>query len=193
MEDNDFPDIATEVRGDARAIAGYWWVWLLTGIAWVAVALVILQFEGHSSATIAVLIGVMSTLAGLESLALARLALPHRWVWAAFGVLFLAAGLLCFVNPEKTFVRVAEMLGVLFLIVGVWWVIRAFLERPVHPRWWIGLISGVLMMVLAFWTGGQFFFEKVYILLVLAGLWELMEGITNIVRAFEIRALQSKL
>jgi hypothetical protein len=49
------------------------------------------------------------------------------------------------------------------------------------------------MMVLAFWTGGQFFFEKVYILLVLAGLWELMEGITNIVRAFEIRALQSKL
>jgi uncharacterized membrane protein HdeD (DUF308 family) len=56
-------------------------------------------------------------------------------------VLFLAAGLLCFVNPEKTFVRVAEMLGVLFLVVGVWWVIRAFLERPVHPRWWIGLIS----------------------------------------------------
>jgi uncharacterized membrane protein HdeD (DUF308 family) len=193
MEDNEFPDIAAEVRGDARAIAGYWWVWLLTGIAWVAVALVILQFEGHSSATIAVLIGVMSTLAGLESLALARLALPHRWVWAVFGVLFLAVGLLCFINPEKTFVRVAEMLGILFFAVGVWWVIRAFLERPVHPRWWIGLISGVLMMVVAFWTGGQFFFEKVYILLVLAGLWELMEGITNIVRAFEIRSLQSKL
>jgi uncharacterized membrane protein HdeD (DUF308 family) len=193
MEANELPEIATEVRGDARTIAGYWWVWLLAGIAWIAVAVVILQLDGHSVTTIAVLIGLMSTLAGLESLALARLALPYRWVWAGFGALFLAAGLLCFVNPEKTFVQVAEMLGFLFLVVGVWWLIRAFLERPVHPRWWVGVISGVLMIGVAFWTGGQFYFEKVYILLVLAGSWELMEGITNIVRAFEIRSLHSKL
>jgi uncharacterized membrane protein HdeD (DUF308 family) len=190
---DDFPTIATDVREAARAITGHWWLWLLIGIAWLAVALVILQFEHASITTVAVLFGAMFTLAGLENIALARLELPYRWIWALFGVLFLLAGLLCFIDPDNSFAGIADMLGFLFLIVGVWWLIRAFLERPVHPRWWIGLVTGSLMIVLAFWTAGQFYIEKVYILLVLAGIWELMEGVTNIMRAFEIRSLHERI
>ena len=85
------------------------------------------------------------------------------------------------------------MLGFLFLLVGVWWMVRAFLERPLNPLWWLGLISGVLMTCMAFWTAGQFFFEKAYILLVFAGIWALMQGITDIVRAFEVRELNKEL
>ena len=33
------------------------------------------------------------------------------------------------------------------------------------------------MVVLAFWTGGQFFIEKQYTLLVFAGIWALMSGL----------------
>jgi uncharacterized membrane protein HdeD (DUF308 family) len=55
------------------------------------------------------------------------------------------------------------------------------------------LISGVLMTILAFWTAGQFLVEKAYLLLVFAGIWALMEGITDIVRAFEIRELHEEL
>ena len=66
------------------------------------------------------------------------------------------------------------MLGFLFLLLGIWWMVRAFLERPLNPLWWLGLISGVLMTCMAFWTAGQFFFEKAYILLVFAGIWALM-------------------
>lgn len=190
---DELPNIATEVREAAQEITGHWWVWLLTGIAWLAVALVILQFEHASITTVTVLFGAMFTLAGLENIALARLELPYRWIWALFGVLFLLAGLLCFVDPDSSFAGIADMLGLLFLIVGVWWLIRAFLERPVHSRWWIGLVAGLLMIVLAFWTAGQFYIEKVYILLVLAGIWELMEGVTNIMRAFEIRSLHERI
>jgi uncharacterized membrane protein HdeD (DUF308 family) len=43
------------------------------------------------------------------------------------------------------------------------------------------------MTVLAFWTAGQFFIEKAYVLLVFAGIWALMEGIGDIVRAFAVR------
>ena len=39
------------------------------------------------------------------------------------------------------------------------------------------------------WTGGQFFIEKQYVLLVFAGIWSLLEGLINIVRAFQIRSL----
>ena len=68
------------------------------------------------------------------------------------------------------------MLGFLFLVVGVWWMVRAFLERAISPLRWLGLISGILMTALAFWTSGQFFIEKAYVLLVFAGIWALMQG-----------------
>jgi uncharacterized membrane protein HdeD (DUF308 family) len=45
------------------------------------------------------------------------------------------------------------------------------------------------MIILAFWTGGQFFIEKTYVLLVFAGIWALMQGVTDIIRAFQIRKL----
>ena len=44
------------------------------------------------------------------------------------------------------------MLSFLFLLVGLWWMVRAFLEQAVNGLWWLGLIAGILMTVLAFWT-----------------------------------------
>ena len=95
---------------------------------------------------------------------------------ALFSVLFLVSAVICFVDPVNTFAGLADMLGFLFLIVGIWWMVRAFLERAVNPLWWLELISGILMTGIAFWTAGQFFVEKAYILLVFAGIWALMEG-----------------
>ena len=46
-----------------------------------------------------------------------------------------------------------------------------------------------LLIVLAFWTSGLFFLERAYVLLVFAGIWALVKGVTDIVRAFEIRKL----
>jgi hypothetical protein len=45
------------------------------------------------------------------------------------------------------------------------------------------------MVILGFYTGGQFFVEKSYVLLVFAGIWALMAGIIDIVRAFQIREI----
>jgi uncharacterized membrane protein HdeD (DUF308 family) len=81
----------------------------------------------------------------------------------------------------------------LFLLVGVWWMIRAFLERPLNPLWWLSLIFGILSRFLAFWTSGQFFIEKTYVLLVFAGIWALMEGMADIVRAFALQRLHKEL
>ncbi len=181
------------LRESARKLTGYWWVLLVTGIAWVAVALVILQFNHASVTTVGIIVGLMFLAVGVENIALASLDVPMRWVWALFGVLFLVSAIVCFAHPAATFAGLADILGFLFLIVGVWWMVRAFLERSINPLWWLGLISGILMTVLAFWTSGQFFIHKAYLLLVLAGIWALMEGMLNIVRAFEIRAVHKEL
>ena len=183
----------SSLRESARTISGYWWVLLIAGISWVAVALVILQFDDASVTTIGILVGLMFSTLAIENFTLATFSGPMRWAYALFGVLFFVAAVVCFADPAETFAGLADILGFLFLIVGVWWMVRAFLERELNPLWWLGLISGILMTGLAFWTSGQFFIEKAYVLLVFAGIWALMQGITTIVRAFGVRALRDEL
>ena len=172
------------LRETAKEVTELWWLWLLAGIAWGVIALVILQFDAASISTVGVLVGGMFTFAAAQNFALVSVPGAVRWVSALFGVLFLVAAVICFVSPENTFAALADSLGFLFLFVGLWWMVRAFLERAINPLWWLGLISGILMTILAFWTGGQFFIEKAYVLLVFAGIWALMESINDIVRAF---------
>ena len=173
-----------------RDLGKMWWLWLVAGIAWVVIALSILQFDEASVTTVGVLIGIMFLLSGFQQLFLAGLAGgAARFILIVFGLLFLVAGVLSLISPEDTFAGIADILGFLFLLVGVFWIIEAFMEREVNEVWWLGLISGVLMIILAFWTSGQFFIEKQYVLLVFAGIWALMHGVTDIVRAFQIRRL----
>jgi hypothetical protein len=186
------PDIGltaepTSIRDNVREITGYWWLGLVAGIGWLVISLVILQFDSASVATVGVLVGLMFLLAGAQNLALTTLPVEHRWVPALFSVLFLISAVVCFIDPVDTFAGLADMLGFLFLLVGVWWMIQSFLERPVNPMWWLNLISGIVMTGIAFWTAGQLFATKAFTLLVFAGIWALMQGTNDIVRAFAVR------
>lgn len=177
----------------AEMALNLWWLWLVIGVMWIVASLVILQFDEASVATVAIILGLMFAVAAMQQFALAFVTDRLRWLWILFGVLFAACAVICFVNPKDTFVGLADILGFLFLTVGVWWTIRAFLEREGSPLWWMGLVAGILMIVLAFWTSGQFFIHKAYVLLVFAGIWALMHGITDIVRAFQVKRLRDEL
>ncbi|HEU4802815.1 MAG TPA: DUF308 domain-containing protein [Solirubrobacterales bacterium] len=181
---------SSEGRAILRGLARFWWLWLVFGIAWVLISLVILQFDDASITTVGVLIGLMFFISGIQQFAIASMVDRGGWLYGLFGVLFVIAGVISFISPENTFAAIADILGFLFLIVGVFWIIQAFVERDENDVWWLGLGAGVLMVVLAFWTGGQFFIEKQYTLLVFAGIWALMSGVTDIVRAFQIRKLK---
>ena len=181
---------ASNARAVEREAGRYWWLWLVTGVAWMVASLVILQFDAASITTVGVIVGCMFVFAGDQQFVVAGVTDSMRWVWIVFGVLFVASGIVCFVNPEATFVGFADILGFLFLLVGLWWTVEAFVVKAADPLWWLRLTSGVLMLVLAFWTSGQFFIEKAYTLLVFAGIWGLMHGIGDIVRAFAVRSLR---
>jgi uncharacterized membrane protein HdeD (DUF308 family) len=129
----------------------------------------------------------MFLVAGCQELVLTSVGARTAWVGYLFGALFLVAGCLALFSPEDTFAGIADILGFLFLTVGVYWTIEAFLVRHVNRAWWVGLIAGLLMLVLAFWTSGQFFVEKAYVLLVFAGVWALLQGVTEIVNSFRLR------
>jgi uncharacterized membrane protein HdeD (DUF308 family) len=181
--------VTASQREVLRGISRLWWLWLVFGIAWMLVALVILQFDQASVDTVGVIIGLMFLGTAAQQFTVASLVSRGKWLYALFGVLFLGAAVLTFISPENTFAAIADILGFLFFLVGAYWIILAFASRDVNELWWMGLIGGVLMVVLAFWTGGQFFIDKAYTLLVFAGIWALMQGVTDVTRAFQIRKL----
>jgi uncharacterized membrane protein HdeD (DUF308 family) len=178
-----------QVRDTLKGISKLWWLWIVFGIFWVAVGLVILQFDEASVTTVGVLVGIMFLVTAAQNFVIMSLADRGRWLYGIFGALFVVAGVIALISPENTFAALADVLGFLFLIVGVFWILEAFATRALNELWWLGLVGGILMVILAFWTGGQFFIEKAYVLLVFAGIWALMQGVTDLVRAFQIRKL----
>jgi uncharacterized membrane protein HdeD (DUF308 family) len=178
-------------RKAVLGMARLWWLWLVFGIFWIVIALSILQFDQASITTVGVLIGALFLASGFQQLVLAGLVGgAARWILIIFGVLLVIAGVIALINPEETFAGIADILGFLFLMVGLFWIIQAFIDRDTNDLWWFGLISGIAMIILAFWTGGQFFIDKTYTLLVFAGIWALFHGVGDLIKAFQIRNLK---
>jgi uncharacterized membrane protein HdeD (DUF308 family) len=181
----------TLLRPFLAQIASYWWAELLIGVLWVVIAVVVLKFNNASVVTVGILTGIMFLLFAAEEFALAVIDRSARWIWALCGVLLTAAAILALIHPHNTFAAFADILGFVFLLIGVLWMVQAFTERVVNDLWWLGLTSGILMVILAFWVSGEFFLDRAATLLVFAGVWALIKGITDIVRAFQIRQLGS--
>ena len=174
------------------ALARFWWVELLLGVAWLVVAVVVLKFNHASVVTVGIITGILFLAFAAEEFLLAAVDDgAARWLWAFFGVLLTVGGIVSLVHPQETFAGFAEILGFLFLLVGVIWTVQAFAERVYNQLWWMSLVSGILMIVLAFWVSAQFLVERAYTLLIFAGIWALLKGVTDIVRAFQLRELEA--
>ncbi len=180
---------SAEVRQVVGQIAKWWWVWLIFGVLWIFASLAILQFQAPSITLVGVIIGVMFLIAGAQEFLMAAVAQSWNWLWIIFGVLLMIAGIIALVEPVSTFAAVADTLGFLTLLVGAFWIIEAFITSEANELWWLGLIAGIMMVVLGFWIGGQFFATKAYTLLIFAGIWALFHGITDIIKAFQIKKI----
>jgi hypothetical protein len=116
--------------------------------------------------TVGVIVGLMFLFSAVQQFILAAITDgAARWLEVAFGVLLAAAGIIALINPKSTFAGIADILGFLFLIVAATRIVQALVERDTNDLWWLGLIAGILMGVLAFWTRGQFLVDKAHMLL----------------------------
>ena len=180
------------VKPALARVASYWWVALVLGVFWVLVGVVVLKFNHASVITVGVLTGIAFLLFALEEFALAAVDRSARWLWVLFGIILAVGGVLALIRPTSTFAGFADILGFVFVLLGVMWMFQAFAERVFNDLWWLTLLSGILMMVMGFWVSGQFFLTRAYTLLVFVGVWALMAGIVDIVRAFQIRKLADR-
>jgi uncharacterized membrane protein HdeD (DUF308 family) len=187
MEDGTTRAEAKEAL-QGMGIGQYWWLLLLLGIAWIIVGFLVFQFDITSVRAVGIVIGILFLVAGLQYLVIGTQVEGWNWLWYVFGALLIIGGLVALFNPEETFVAIANILGFLFVMVGIIWLIEAFAIRSAYDLWWLTLIAAILMIFLGFWLGNQFFFTKAETLLVFAGVWALMRGIIDVINAFRLRS-----
>jgi len=191
------PDAAEERTGIERRtraalwrLAGPWWLFLLTGIAWLIISVMVLRLTSTSITTVGVLLGALFLVGAANEFLIA--AVKHSWRWAhiVMGVLFVVGAIWSFARPINAFWSIASVLGLLLIFKGTLDLITAVETKDVNSAWWLGLVAGILEILLGFWASQQLFPAQGALLLLLVGFFALFRGISEIVIAFEVRSRQ---
>jgi uncharacterized membrane protein HdeD (DUF308 family) len=106
-------------------------------------------------------------------------------------VIFFLGSLWGFFEPIDTFFALASALGLILILYGTFEVVLAISAHGVDPYWWLNLIVGILMILLAFWVSGSdrayALAQRAYLILLWVGFFALFRGFSQIFMAFNIR------
>jgi uncharacterized membrane protein HdeD (DUF308 family) len=184
--------MVTEERMIVREATRYWWVFLVSGVAWLLVAWLVLRLDQRSIATVGVLLGVVFLLAGVNEVGIAAV-VPGGWkVWHwIMAVIFFLGGLWGLIRPINTFFALASVLGLVLIFYGAFEIIQGVMSRAVNPYWWLNLITGILLILLAFWVSGSdrvyALQQRAFLILFWVGFFALFKGFSQVIMAFTVR------
>lgn len=176
--------------GPAPMVEFPWWVFLITGIAWMIIAVIVLRFQADpvtSVATVGFLIGSLFVFAAINEYVAASMVDEWKWLHWLMGGLFVLGALYGFIRPYDTFFALASVLGFLLVFMGTLEIIRSTMSRDVNPLWGLGLVNGILLLLLGIWASQRYYPAGAVLLLIWVGFMALFRGIGQIVLAFGIR------
>ena len=168
---------------------GPWWLFLITGIAWLFVAKIVLDANLETVAAIAVLAGFMFSFAAVNEFMVAAAVRSWRWLHIVFGVLFALAGIMAFVRPGGTFLSLAAIIGWFLIFKGTLDLVVSLAGRDEYELWWLGLVTGIIELLIGFWAAGSPR-RSIALLVIWVGAGALARGVMEIVLAFRLRSLQ---
>jgi uncharacterized membrane protein HdeD (DUF308 family) len=192
-------NVSTDTQSVARTAVldetrGLWWVFLFTGVAWFVISLVVLRFNDSSITAVGVIMGVVLLAGALtELLFMGTETGGWRILHAVVGLLFLLGAIWAFTEPQEAFWALASVLGFILLIVGMSDIVTAVVTRAVNPIWWMGLVTGILFIILAFWASQQLVPVKGQLLLFYVGLFALFKGVSQVAFAFRLHSARRAL
>jgi uncharacterized membrane protein HdeD (DUF308 family) len=181
--------IAAGERSFARAL-GPWWLFLVTGIGWMLVALIVLRFDYTSVSAISILFGIVAIAAGVMEIGVMILA--GGWWKLLHGLLalvFIVAGIVAFVHPGNTFAALAAVFSFILIFAGTFDIIESISVRHEIEVWWLQLIAGIIELGLGFWAAG-YYGRSAVLLVAWVAAFALIRGVMNILLAFRVRELQ---
>jgi uncharacterized membrane protein HdeD (DUF308 family) len=167
-----------------------WWLFLITGIAWTVVALIVLRFDYTSVNAIAILFGIVALAAGLLEIMVAMFA--RGWwklLYGALAVIFIVSGIVAFIHPGDTFVALAAVISFFLVFAGTFDIIMAISTRREIEVWWLQLVGGIIELALGFWAAG-YYGRSAILLVAWVAAFAVIRGVRDIVFAFRVRELQ---
>jgi uncharacterized membrane protein HdeD (DUF308 family) len=170
-----------------------WWIFLVSGIAWLVFALLVFQWNYTTVYAISILFGIVALFAGVnEFFAITVSTTGWKIAHAILGVLFVIAGIWALAHPHNAFATLAALMGFFLLVKGIFDLTVAFMTKGYFDLWWVQLVLGIVEILLAFWVAGSFR-NKVILLVVYVGIVALTRGITEIFLAFKLKGLGREL
>jgi uncharacterized membrane protein HdeD (DUF308 family) len=163
---------------------------LLTAIAWVLLAVILLRFDYTSVSAISILFGIVAIAAGVIEIGV--LILAAGWWKLLHGVLavaFIAAGIVAFIHPGNTFAALAAVFSFFLVIAGTFDIVISISVRHEIDVWWLQLITGIVEVLLGFWAAGYYGRSAVLLVAWVAAI-AITRGIRDIVLAFRVRDVQ---
>jgi uncharacterized membrane protein HdeD (DUF308 family) len=169
---------------------GLWWLFLITGTAWLLFSIIVFRFDYTTVSAISILFGIFMLAAALmEFVALASTRGWRLILHGLLGVAFLVIAIVSFVHPGDTFAALAAVMSFYFILKGSFDLIVALATRAENEVWWLGMILGIVEILIGFWAAGDFG-NKVILLVVWVGVAALTRGISEILFAFTLRHMR---
>jgi len=173
----------------ARALPP-WWLFLVTGVGWTLVGLILLRFDYTSVSAIAILFGIVAIAAGLLEIGVTMLAAGWwKLLHAVLAVVFIVAGIVAFVHPGDTFVALAAVMSFFLIFAGTFDIIVSISIRHEMEVWWLQLIGGIIELALGFWAAG-YYGRSAVLLIAWVAAFTIIRGVRDIVFAFRVREVQ---
>jgi uncharacterized membrane protein HdeD (DUF308 family) len=174
-----------------RSVSRLWWLYLITGILLLVLGFVVLSYDARSLAMTSILIGVSFLVAGMGWL-VTGLTMDEGKGWVITGgILGLVAGIVAFVYPGETLLALALIVGWYLLVAGIVEIVQSFLHRE-RDLWWLGLITGVVMLGLGAWAVREDD-RSVLLLVTIVGVFCVLRGIRDLITAFALRHVRKEL
>jgi uncharacterized membrane protein HdeD (DUF308 family) len=177
-------------RETAETISKSWWLLLLIGLIAVVAGIIILSINWTID-DLAVFIGAVFIFQGISHALTQPLDGGSRAWNIAAGLLGIAAGIVVIAWPDPSLLVVAIFLGCWLIVSGIFEIVGAISNRDQH-YWWVVLVLGIVQVPLGLWAlarPGLF----LWVVIMVAGLWLIVTGITQCIIAFEVRNLPKRL
>lgn len=187
---NPFSDRVVFEEEEAEQVAGYWLLFLFSGVVSIVFGALILSID-WSLDGVAAFIGTLFIIQGAAYLVTGPLDGGPRAANIVLGLLGIVAGIVLLAWPGRGLYTLAVFVGAWVVASGLIHVVGAFVNRHV-PYWWLVLVIGVIEVPIGIWAMRRPGLTLA-VIITLMGVWAIVTGVWQCLLAFEVRNLPRRL